>query len=187
MCRLLGALPLADGFRVPEMRRRPRLRGCEAAALAMCRLPIPGLADRRNGSPQQQDPAQHLVLGRLRDGDRPSRRLGVLHPRPVRAGLQVGLASPPQTPPRYGRTRAHEAHRRHRDGRDVARWLANGREGQPPTPRTQGGTRDCRRRASRTWHGQGADGCDPGLPTGHDERLCPTEHRAGEARSTPTR
>src|SRR4030095_6212741 len=66
-------LSLARWFRLPPMRTSSSLRVSEPTTAAVCRLPSPSLADRRNGSSQDQDPAHTLVLDRLSDDHRQAR------------------------------------------------------------------------------------------------------------------
>ena len=62
-------MPLARGFSVSEVRSDVRVRLGRPPALAVCLLPLSGLCDGRDNTPQFEDPAHDMVLGCVSDDD----------------------------------------------------------------------------------------------------------------------
>jgi hypothetical protein len=108
-------LPLARWFRMPPMRTSSSLRIGEPATAAVCRLPLPSLADRRDGSSQDQDLTDALVLGRLSDDHRQARCVCLA--RTATTGsvvLRDCLDDASQAPPSHGECSSGTAARRGR-------------------------------------------------------------------------
>ena len=84
--------PVSDGEsgarRIPLSTMWPpaRLSHADTPSLAMCRLPVPGLPDGRDGAAQHEAAADGLVLGGLPDDDRHAGDLGAAAP--ASAGLR---------------------------------------------------------------------------------------------------
>ena len=62
-------MPLARWVPVSEVRSDVRVRFGRPPSLAVCLLPLSGLGDGRDDTPQFEDPAHDVVLGCVSDDD----------------------------------------------------------------------------------------------------------------------
>jgi len=84
VCGVPRCVPLAGRLRLPQVRSRARLRLGRLRSVAVCRLPLPGLADGRDSPSQLEDAAHDVVLGRLLDDDGQAWSLGPAPAAPAR-------------------------------------------------------------------------------------------------------
>ncbi len=113
---LLGGVPLAGRLCVSPVPARARLSPDHTPALAMCGVPVSGVADRRDDSPQHEDAAPGVVLGGLFDGYRQAGPLGAPAAAAVGpAAVRNGVAAVAQAAARDGERGAGALVRRRGD------------------------------------------------------------------------
>ena len=81
--RVSGCKSVARRLLLSALWSSARLSNAEAAAVVLCRVPVSGLADGRDGASQHQAPADGVVLGGISDDDRQAGDLGAPAPAPT--------------------------------------------------------------------------------------------------------